>query len=114
MDRMELIRGIVAAPVLPMTEEFEVDWPGLRTYLRWLVPQGPTAIAMNMDRPKGPFLLESAFVVEWRGRRPKALPVWAAHRGSTTRPSSGRSPRPGQRRGLAVFRRAHLRGRPLP
>ena len=24
---MDLIRGIVAAPVLPMTEDFEIDWP---------------------------------------------------------------------------------------
>jgi dihydrodipicolinate synthase/N-acetylneuraminate lyase len=31
---MDLIRGIVAAPVLPMTEDFEVDWTGLRDYLR--------------------------------------------------------------------------------
>jgi dihydrodipicolinate synthase/N-acetylneuraminate lyase len=53
---MELIRGIVAAPVLPMTEDFEVDWTGLRAYLRWLVPQGPTAIAMNMDAAEGPSL----------------------------------------------------------
>ena len=54
--RMELIRAIVAAPVLPMTEDFEVDWKGLRDYLRWLAPQGPTAIAMNMDAAEGPSL----------------------------------------------------------
>ena len=53
---MDLIRGIVAAPVLPMTEDFEVDWRGLRDYLRWLVPQGPTALAMNMDAAEGPAL----------------------------------------------------------
>ena len=45
---MDLIRGIVAAPVLPMTEDFEADWRGLRDYLRWLVPQGPTAVALNV------------------------------------------------------------------
>jgi len=39
----------VAVPVLPMTEDFEADWKGLRHYLRWLVPQGPTAIAMKRD-----------------------------------------------------------------
>ena len=40
---MELIRGIVAAPVLPMTEDFEVDWKGLRDYLRWLVRASSSA-----------------------------------------------------------------------
>ena len=53
---MELIRGIVAAPVLPMTEEFEVDWASLPDYLRWLAPQDPTTIAMSMDAAEGPSL----------------------------------------------------------
>lgn len=50
----DLIRGIVPAPVLPMTSDFEVDWPGLRDYVRWLAGQRPTALAMNMDAGEGP------------------------------------------------------------
>ncbi|MGH7318094.1 MAG: dihydrodipicolinate synthase family protein [Candidatus Rokuibacteriota bacterium] len=53
---MELIRGIVAAWVLPMTDDFDVDWAELRRYVRWLTPQGPTAVAMNMDAGEGPSL----------------------------------------------------------
>ena len=48
---MELIRGIIAAPVLPMTEEFEVDWKGLRNDLRWLrglVPRAGAAVEHGM------------------------------------------------------------------
>ena len=48
--------GIVSAPVLPMTEDFEIDWPTLRRYLGWLATQRPTAIALNMDAAEGPSL----------------------------------------------------------
>jgi dihydrodipicolinate synthase/N-acetylneuraminate lyase len=51
---VELIRGIIAAPVLPMTEEFEVDWAGLPDYLRWLALQRPTTSAMSMHATEGP------------------------------------------------------------
>ena len=50
------LRGIVAAPMLPMNPDFSIDWDSLRSYLRWLVGQQPTAIAMNMDASEGPSL----------------------------------------------------------
>ncbi len=46
--------GIVAAPSLPMLPDHAIDWSTLRTYLRWIANQRPTAIAMNMDASEGP------------------------------------------------------------
>ena len=50
------MEGIIAAPALPMRPDYSIDWPTLRTYLRWVAAQKPTAIAMNMDASEGPSL----------------------------------------------------------
>lgn len=50
------LRGIVAAPVLPMLPDQSIDWASLRTYIAWIAGQRPTAIAMNMDASEGPAL----------------------------------------------------------
>src|SRR5439155_17178547 len=50
------LQGIVAAPALPMLPDYTIDWSTLRTYLRWIANQRPTAIAMNMDASEGPAL----------------------------------------------------------
>jgi 4-hydroxy-tetrahydrodipicolinate synthase len=50
------MKGIVAAPVLPMHPDFSIDWDSLRSYLAWIAGQRPTAIAMNMDASEGPAL----------------------------------------------------------
>ena len=50
------LKGIVAAPVLPMLPDFSIDWTSLRSYIRWIAGQKPTAIAMNMDASEGPAL----------------------------------------------------------
>jgi len=50
------LTGIVAAPVLPMLPDQSIDWACLRTYIRWVAQQRPTAIAMNMDASEGPAL----------------------------------------------------------
>jgi len=50
------LRGIVAAPVLPMLPDQSIDWASLRTYIAWIAGQKPTAIAMNMDASEGPAL----------------------------------------------------------
>ncbi|HEX7551579.1 MAG TPA: dihydrodipicolinate synthase family protein [Candidatus Methylomirabilis sp.] len=55
MDTFTL-KGIVAAPVLPMHPDFSIDWDSLRSYLGWIATQNPTAIAMNMDASEGPSL----------------------------------------------------------
>jgi len=50
------LQGIVAAPVLPMQPDYAIDWPSLKSYVRWIAAQKPTAIAMNMDASEGPSL----------------------------------------------------------
>ena len=50
------LQGIVAAPVLPMLPDHSIDWASLRSYIRWIARQKPTAIAMNMDASEGPSL----------------------------------------------------------
>lgn len=60
MERNELLaaplRGIVAAPFLPMLPDESIDWDSLRGYIGWVAAQRPTAIAMNMDASEGPSL----------------------------------------------------------
>ncbi len=50
------LKGIVAAPALPMRPDASIDWESLRSYLGWIAKQKPTAIAMNMDASEGPSL----------------------------------------------------------
>jgi 4-hydroxy-tetrahydrodipicolinate synthase len=50
------LEGIVAAPFLPMSPDFAIDWTSLRSYIAWIAGQRPTAIAMNMDASEGPSL----------------------------------------------------------
>ena len=50
------LKGIVAAPVLPMLPDYSIDWASLRSYIRWIAGQKPTAIAINMDASEGPAL----------------------------------------------------------
>ena len=50
------LRGIVAAPFLPMLPDQSIDWATLPRYIAWIASQQPTAIAMNMDASEGPAL----------------------------------------------------------
>ena len=50
------LRGIVAAPFLPMRPDESIDWTSLRSYIGWVAGQKPSAIAMNMDASEGPSL----------------------------------------------------------
>ncbi|WP_422368614.1 dihydrodipicolinate synthase family protein [Pelagibius sp.] len=50
------VRGIFAAPVLPMKPDFEIDWEILRSYIDWVASQDPAGIAMNMDASEAPSL----------------------------------------------------------
>ncbi len=47
------LKGICAAPFLPMHDDHTVDWTTLESYLDWIAGQGPAAIAMNMDASEG-------------------------------------------------------------
>ena len=116
----ELIRGIVAAPVLPMTDDFEVDWAGLRDYLRWLAPQRPSAIAMNMDAAEGPSLSieERVRVIQVsRDAVGGACPVWSGLIAGSTREAmaQGQALAKAGAQGLTVFPPVPtFMGEPLP
>jgi 4-hydroxy-tetrahydrodipicolinate synthase len=48
--------GLIPATVLPMHADGSIDEAGLRTYIRWVVGQGPVALAINVDTGEGPHL----------------------------------------------------------
>lgn len=50
------LRGVIPAIVTPMTSSGNVDLATLRRYIEWLVPQGPVALAVNVDTGEGPHL----------------------------------------------------------
>src|SRR6185436_17152555 len=48
--------GLIPATVLPMHADGSIDEPALRAYIRWVVDQGPVALAINVDTGEGPHL----------------------------------------------------------
>lgn len=50
------LRGIIPAIVTPMSEDGALDLEQLKSYVNWLVEQGPVALAVNVDTGEGPHL----------------------------------------------------------
>jgi 4-hydroxy-tetrahydrodipicolinate synthase len=50
------LNGLIPATVLPMQGDGSIDEPGLRSYIAWVVEQGPVALAINVDTGEGPHL----------------------------------------------------------
>ena len=48
--------GLIPATVLPMDANGDIDEPALRSYISWVVEQGPVALAINVDTGEGPHL----------------------------------------------------------
>lgn len=55
-NRILDLEGLIPATVLPMQAGGSIDEAGLRTYIRWVVEQGPVALAINVDTGEGPHL----------------------------------------------------------
>jgi 4-hydroxy-tetrahydrodipicolinate synthase len=51
------LKGLIPAIVTPMKTDGSVDESALKKYLKWLLPQGPVALALNTDAGEGPHLL---------------------------------------------------------
>lgn len=71
------LAGLIPATVLPMTSDGQPDESQLRHYMRWLLEQGPCAVAINADTGEGPHLTHAeklrvleVVVDEMRGRIP--------------------------------------------
>ncbi len=50
------LNGLIPATVLPMHQDGSIDEPSLRSYIAWVVAQGPVALAINVDTGEGPHL----------------------------------------------------------
>jgi 4-hydroxy-tetrahydrodipicolinate synthase len=55
MNHMDL-QGIIPAVIVPMREDFSIDFEALERYLEWVVQQGPVGLAVNVDTGEGPYL----------------------------------------------------------
>jgi 4-hydroxy-tetrahydrodipicolinate synthase len=77
--------GLISATVLPMHADGSIDEPGLRSYIRWVVDQGPVALAINVDTGEGPHLThdEKVHVLEMV-RNTTATPIIAGIAGPST------------------------------
>ena len=61
------LRGIIPACVVTFDADGRFDEAAYRRYLRWLLPQGPVALAINADTGEGPHL--------WPDERERVLRV---------------------------------------
>ena len=50
------LNGLIPATVLPMNADGSIDEDSLRSYIGWVVGQGPVALAINVDTGEGPHL----------------------------------------------------------
>lgn len=50
------LEGIIPAVILPMSEDYSIDYGAFETYLEWVISQGPIGLAVNVDTGEGPYL----------------------------------------------------------
>lgn len=50
------LNGIIPAVVLPMRQDYSIDFDAYQHYLDWVIRQGPVGIAVNVDTGEGPYL----------------------------------------------------------
>jgi 4-hydroxy-tetrahydrodipicolinate synthase len=114
------LSGLVPATVTPLTSDFSLDLPALRSYIRWLKGfEGVKALAVNMDTGEGPHLSREerrrvleVYAEEIQGQMPLLAGVAARYTDeavtlATDAASAGAS-------GLVVFPIPVFAGEPLP
>jgi 4-hydroxy-tetrahydrodipicolinate synthase len=112
--------GLIPATVTPLTDDFSLDMPALRSYVRWLRGfEGVKALAVNMDTGEGPHLSREerrqvleAYAGEVQGRIPLLAGISARYTAEAMElardaASAGAS-------GLVVFPIPAFAGEPLP
>jgi len=117
--RTPTLRGIIAATVLPQTDEHVVDFDALSSYLAWLLEQGVHGVAVNVDTGEGPHLSpgEAVAVVATAAKTAKGrVPVVAGlGPGSTeSRVAFACELKAAGADALLVFPPSAFRGEPLP
>jgi 4-hydroxy-tetrahydrodipicolinate synthase len=50
------LNGIIPAVIVPMHQDYSIDFEAFRRYLEWTVSQGPVGLAVNVDTGEGPYL----------------------------------------------------------
>lgn len=50
------LNGIIPAVIVPMRQDYSIDFEAFRHYLEWTVSQGPVGLAVNVDTGEGPYL----------------------------------------------------------
>jgi len=79
------LNGLIPATVLPMHADGSIDEDSLRSYLGWVVGQGPVALAINVDTGEGPHLTHDEKVRVLRiVRDVTELPIVAGLAGPST------------------------------
>ncbi len=50
------LKGIIPAVIVPMRQDYSIDFNAFERYLEWVILQGPVGIAVNVDTGEGPYL----------------------------------------------------------
>jgi len=50
------LEGIIPAVIVPMREDYSIDYPAYQAYLEWVIAQGASGLAVNVDTGEGPYL----------------------------------------------------------
>lgn len=50
------LNGIIPAVIVPMRQDYSIDFEAFRHYLEWAVSQGSVGLAVNVDTGEGPYL----------------------------------------------------------
>ena len=50
------LEGIIPAVIVPMNQDFSIDFEAFRRYLEWVISQGAIGLAVNVDTGEGPYL----------------------------------------------------------
>lgn len=117
--RAEDLAGVIPAVALPMTVDEEPDLPAFRSYLEYVVGQGPVAVVVNADTGEGPTLTAAerqtvlgTAVAAVGGR----IPVIAGIAGPSTAAAvrAARDATDAGASGLLVFPVGAFAGEPLP
>ena len=112
------LKGVFPATVLPMTADYEPNFPAYARYLDWLIAEQAVGLAINMDTGEGPQLTPDercraaeVAVATARGR----VSVVGGVMGATTRDAvaTARMYRDTGVDGLVVFPNAAFRNDPL-
>jgi 4-hydroxy-tetrahydrodipicolinate synthase len=114
------LNGLIPATLTPMTQDYRVDEPALKKYIRWVIQHdGLKGVAINMDTGEGPHLTageKKRIVSIWRAEVGRSLPILAGVGGPSTADAirDACSAAEAGADALVIFPIPAYAGRPLP